>query len=200
MKILAFADTHGDLSAMENLKRIVKEKKIDLAICAGDYTFFEQHIEIMTKKLSELGTEVLVIHGNHEYDEVAEVLCKKYKNLHFMHNKVKKIGNYVFMGHGGGGFSLRDNEFVEEMSKLIKKTEKGDKIVLVTHAPPYGTKLDIVPGCGHVGNKDYVDFIKNNNVILAVCGHIHEGFGKEDKISKARVISPGFKGKIVELE
>ncbi|MBN2420828.1 metallophosphoesterase [Candidatus Woesearchaeota archaeon] len=200
MKILAFADTHGDMSALERIREDVKKKDVDLVICAGDFTFFEQHIEIMIKKLSELGTDVLLIHGNHEYDEVVEVICKKYKNIYFMHNKMKRIGKYVFIGHGGGGFYLRDSEFVNEMDKISKKIEKNDEIILLTHAPPFGTKIDAVPPYGHVGNKDYREFIEKNNIILAVSGHIHEGFGKEDKIGKAKVISPGFKGKIVELE
>lgn len=197
MKILAFSDVHGDISTLERFKKEIKHKKIDLVLCAGDFTFFENHIEIMMKKLSELGTEVLLIHGNHEYDEVVKLLAKKYKNLHFIHKKAKRIDNYVFVGYGGGGFSLKDSEFVKTMKSL--NLTKKEKVILMTHAPVYGTKIDVVPGYGHVGNKDYRKFIENNNIILAVAGHIHECFGKEDKLGKAKVISPGYMGKIVVI-
>jgi len=200
MKLLVFTDIHGDLSTLEKLKKEVREKHIELIICTGDYTFFENHIEYLTKRIAELGAEVLIIHGNHEYDDVMRVLCKKYKHMHFLHNKIKKIGNYTFIGHGGGGFSLKDPEFVEAMKSLTKDLDKKEKIVLITHAPAHGTKLDMVPGYGHVGNKDYRRFIETNNVVLALSGHIHESFGKEDKIGKARVINPGYKGKVVTLE
>lgn len=200
MKLLVFADVHGDLSALEHIKKEIKEKQVDVAICAGDYTFFEDHIEFMTKKLAELGTEIILIHGNHEFDEIAEVLCKEYKNVHFLHKKSRKIGNYVFLGYGGGGFVYHDPEFIKTMKTLTKNIDKNAKIVLVTHAPPYGSKTDMIPGYGHVGNKDYRAFIEEHNVVLAVHGHIHEAFGKEDKIGRAKVVNPGPKGKIFVLE
>ena len=198
MKILAFSDVHGDLSTLEHIKKEVKDKKIDYVVCAGDFTFFEQHIEFLTKKLSQLGTEVILIHGNHEDSEVVEILSKKYKNVHFIHKKVKKAGNYAFIGYGGGGFSLNDPEFVKTTSNLVKNLK--EKIILVTHAPPNGTKLDHLSRRGYVGNRDYSKFIKNNNVILAISGHLHENFNKEDKMGKARLINPGYKGKIITLD
>lgn len=200
MKILAFSDIHGDLSTLERFKKVVKQKKIDVVLCAGDFTFFENHIEIMMKKLSELGTEVLLIHGNHEYDEVVKILVKKYKNLHFIHKKAKKIGDFIFIGYGGGGFSLKDSEFVKTMKDLTNHINKKEALILMTHAPFFGTKLDIVPGYGHVGNKDYRKFIESNKVVLGLAGHIHECFGKIDKLGRALLISPGYKGKIITLE
>lgn len=200
MRILAFSDVHGDISTLERFKKEIKLKKIDVVLCAGDFTFFENHVEIIIKKLSELGTDVLLIHGNHEYDEVVRILAKKYKNLHFIHKKAKKIGDFVFIGYGGGGFSLKDAEFVKTMKKLTEGLSRKENLILMTHAPFHGTKIDIVPGYGHVGNKDYRKFIENNNVILGLAGHIHECFGKIDKIGKTLVISPGYRGKIITLE
>ncbi len=198
MKILAFADVHGDLSALEHIKKEVKSQKIDYVVCAGDYTFFEQHIEFLTKKLSQLGTEVILIHGNHEDSEVVEVLSRKYKNIHFIHKKIKKTGKYAFIGYGGGGFSLNDPQFVKIAANLSKNTK--EKIILVTHAPPNGTRVDKIHHYGHVGNKDYAKFIKEHNVILALSGHLHETFGKEGRLGKARVINPGYKGKVITLD
>lgn len=200
MRILTFTDVHGDLSTLEHIKKTAREKQVDLVICVGDYTFFENHIEFLTKKLSELGTEVLLIHGNHEDSEVVKILCKRYKNMHFIHNKAKRIGNFVFIGHGGGGFHYNDPDFVKAVKDMMKNIDKNEKIVLITHAPPHRTKIDVVPGYGHVGNKDYKRFIQENNVVLAISGHLHETFNKEDKVGKAKIINPGYKGKIVELE
>ena len=108
MKLLVFTDIHSDISILERLKKEVKDKKVDLVICTGDFTFFGHGIEIMTKKLSELGADVLLIHGNHEYEDEVEALSKKYRNIHFMHKKVEKIGDFAFIGYGGGGFSVHD--------------------------------------------------------------------------------------------
>jgi hypothetical protein len=199
MRILAFTDVHGDLSTLERIKKIGKEEDVDLIVFAGDYTFFEDHIGLLTRKLSELGTNVLLIHGNHEYDETVYVLCKKYKNMHFMHNRAKKIGKYIFIGYGGGGFAQHDPEFAKTMRALVKNI-KNEEIVLITHAPPYKTKVDLMPRHGHVGNIDYRRFIEKNNVVLHICGHLHERFGVTDKIGKTVVVNPGYKGKIIELK
>lgn len=198
MKILSFTDVHGDLSTLEDLKK--KAKNADLVVCPGDFTFFEDHIEFLTKKIAEFGKDVLILHGNHEYHEVLSVLCRKYKNMHFMHKKVKKIGDYTFIGYGGGGFIHNDPEFVKTMRLLMKNIDKKEKIVLITHAPPADTKIDTVPGFGHVGNRDYTKFIKENNVVLSISGHLHEHFNEKDKVGKAKFVNPGYKGEIIELE
>ncbi len=197
MKILTFVDVHGDISSIESLKK--KAKHADLVVCSGDFTFFEDHVEYLVKKLAEFEKDVLIIHGNHEYDEVLELLCKKYKNLHFMHKKTKKVGDFTFIGYGGGGFVYKDPEFVETTKALMKNVDKNEKIVLITHAPPHNTKIDTVPGFGHVGNKDYSKFIKENNVVLVITGHLHEHFGEETGLGKAKLVNPGYKGKLIEL-
>ena len=84
--------------------------------------------------------------------------------------------------------------------KAIKTVGKESKVVLLTHAPPYVTKMDVVPGFGHVGNKDYRTFIeKHKNVVLAFCGHIHEAEGTEELIGSTRVINVSKSGRVIEL-
>jgi Icc-related predicted phosphoesterase len=212
MKILAFTDIHGSskhlgyisghetLKLLDRFKKEIKEKKIGLVVCTGDFTLFGDHIELLLKKISQLGTEVLLIHGNHEDEIEVKVLSKRYPNIEFLHKKMKRIGDYVFIGYGGGGFAKRDPEFVHTMKKLTEKLSKNDKIVLLTHGPPFGTKIDQRPGYGHVGNQDYREFIEKHNVVLALSGHIHEGFGKQQKIGKALVMDAGPEGKILTLE
>ena len=212
MKILAFTDIHGSikhsgyiaphetLKILDNFKKEVKEQKIGLIVCTGDFTLFGDHIELLIKKIASLGAEVLLIHGNHEDETDMKILTKRYPNIEFLHKKMKKIGDYVFIGYGGGGFSRRDPEFVAAMKKLTSKLSKNDKIILLTHGPPYGTKIDYLPGYGHVGSQDYREFIEKHNVVIALSGHIHEGFGKHEKIKNALVMDPGPMGKIIELK
>ena len=94
-----------------------------------------------------------------------------------------------------------DREFEKtsktKFNKIIGKN-KDKKIILVTHAPPYKTNVDRIAG-GHCGNKSIRHFIDKNKIDLVVCGHLHENFGKEDKIKKTRIINPGPFGKIVEI-
>ncbi len=212
MKILAFTDIHGHaknlgyvsasqtLKKLDHFKKTIKENDIDFAICCGDITYFGEEIEAIMKKIGDLGVDVLLIHGNHEEEDEVRLLSKKYDNIHFLHGKMEKIGNFVFIGYGGGGFSRRDSEFVETMKTLTNKLDKKEKIVLFTHAPPHGTKIDFRPPYGHVGNIDYREFIEKHNVVLAMAGHIHEGFGLQQKLGKTTILDPGPDGKIIDLE
>jgi len=212
MKILAFTDIHGSakhsgyisahdmIKSLDDFKKEIKREKIGLVVCTGDFTVFGDHMELFLKKIASLGAEVLLIHGNHEDELDVKILSKRYPNVEFLHKKMKRIGDYVFVGYGGGGFSKKDPEFVHAMKKLSEKLSKNDKVILLTHGPPYGTKLDFRPGYGHVGNIDYREFIDKHNVVIALCGHIHEGFGKHQKIGHTLLINPGPKGKIIEIK
>jgi len=210
MKILAFVDLHSkhgspeyvdfytSLKYIKKLKKLAKKEKPDVVLFAGDASLFENHLEELMKEISQIHKNILVIHGNHETPNVMKKLCSIYDSLKFIHKKAVKIGDYTFIGFSGEGF-LRADEEMEKFIKKIKPKIKGKKTILITHAPPYKTKLDKI-GKEYCGNKTITKFIQSNkNIILAVCGHIHENAGKKDKINKATIINPGPKGEIIEL-
>jgi len=200
MKILAFTDMHLSSVAYKKLKRKVKKQKPDLLICAGDISIFEEGLDFMLNKLNKFKKKILIIHGNHETDKVLKKLCSKYDNLIFIHKKYHKINGNIFFGYGGSGFSLIEPDFYktgEKFQKIIKKN-KDKKIIFITHAPPYKTKLDLIVG-SPCGNKTFRNFIVRNKINLHICGHLHENFGKIDHIKKTHIVNPGPYGKIIKI-
>ena len=200
MKILAFTDLHLSSLALKKIKLKIKNQKPDILICAGDITIFEQDLDYILNKLNKLNKPLLLIHGNHETDFVIKKLCKKYKNINFIHKKHYKYTNHLFFGYGGSGFALIEPGFYktgEKFQKIIKKN-KGKKIILVTHAPPYNTKLDLIVS-SHCGNKTFRNFVTRNKIDLYICGHLHENFGKRDHIKKTHILNPGPYGKIIKI-
>tara|TARA_Y100000310_G_scaffold335032_1_gene416093 strand:+ start:158 stop:754 length:597 start_codon:yes stop_codon:yes gene_type:complete len=198
MKILAFVDMHGSMSALKSIRK--KAKNVDIIVCAGDFTIFEQGIEHIMDELDKLKKEVLIVHGNHEDDDMMRELCLTHKNLFFLHNNHFIQDDVLFLGWGGGGFSEKDNSFEkrEKRFKELIKKHKEKAIVLVTHAPPYGTKIDKI-GREHCGNRSFAKFIKKNKIDLSISGHLHETSGKMGKIDKSTVMNPGPHGKVVNL-
>lgn len=197
MKILAFVDLHGSITTLRRIVKRAKKPDISIIVNAGDYTLFgEKHLFII-RELNKIKKPVLIIHGNHESEKEARRLCKPLKNCIFIHNKLFKKNNYIFFGWGDGGFSLIDRDF-EKAAKKFKKQFKNKKLILVTHAPPYKTKVDEILK-EHAGNKSIRNFIIKNNPILAVTGHIHENAGRKDKIRKTTIINPGPNGKVIEI-
>ncbi len=198
MKILAFTDIHGSLSALKKIAKKVESNKIDLLVCAGDISMLERNILSIVKKLNKLNKKIIIVHGNHEDSKTIANYAKLFKNIIFIHKNYAIEDNTLFLGYGGGGFSLIDKEFDKTATKFKKLiiNNNNKKIVLVTHAPPYKTKLDKLVG-GYCGNKSIRKFVEKNKIDLVVCGHLHENFGKDDMIKKTKIINPSPFGKIV---
>ena len=200
MKLLAFTDLHLSNIALKKIKLLVKKSHPDVLVCAGDITIFEEGLDLMLKKLDSMGKKIILVNGNHEDDSTMERFCRKYKNLVFIHKKSHEENGCIFLGYGGSGFSTTEPDFYGPAKKFrdIIKKGKNKKIILLTHAPPYGTKVDLIVD-QHCGNKTFSDFIRKNRIDLHICGHLHENFRKEDNIKKTRIINPGPYGKIIVI-
>ena len=196
MKILAFVDLHGSQSALDKIEK--KAKKADIIICAGDISIFENNLEDLLNHLNKLKKPVLIIPGNHEDENDLKDICNLFDNIECIHKTTFTKDSYIFIGYGGGGFSMADKDFEKFSKKLKKNLKKYEKIILVTHAPPYKTKLDNISK-EPCGNKSIKNFILKAKPDLAISGHLHENAGKEDKIGKTFLINPGPKGKILTI-
>ncbi len=197
MKIFAFTDVHEHPKAMKIVQQRVREFKPDIVVCCGDLTIFEHSLGRMMKWLSGLHKEVIIIPGNHETVRGLKKYCKG--NVKCLHQNSAMYDDLMFVGWGGGGFSLVEPEF-ERFTKQINSTMQGKRVVLITHAPPYGTKLDFLgKNWGHVGCKSITKFLKTHKVLLALSGHIHETFGKKDRVGGAVVCNPGPLGLVIEV-
>lgn len=206
MKLYAFTDIHGNTKALQAVKAAISAKGADLAACTGDLTVFEHDTHPLLSRVNLLRVPVLMIHGNHEREERFKKACAQYPRLTFLHQEAFMQGGWTFLGYGGGGFEARYPDFEDWLKSPLLKAVDWRRTVLLTHAPPYGTALDNV-GDGdatdeawHVGSKTLRDLIKKRQPRLVLCGHIHEGFGKEERIGGTLVVNPGPNGKLFDLE
>ncbi len=190
MKLLAFVDMHGSKSIMKKISSLAKAEDVDYIVCAGDVTIFGEALSHIIEDLEAIGKPVLIIHGNHEDASSMRKLCEKTKNVNFIHKHAYDAGNYVFLGYGGGGFSTMDKEFDDWIKTAMTKVKEDQKIILVTHAPPYGTKLDMILD-QPAGSKSIRNFIKLAQPKLAISGHLHENSGMKDKIDDTKLVNPG---------
>ena len=198
MKILAFTDIHGSKQAIRKIKSKVYLYNPDAIVCTGDISNFEKNIFQLLAGISNMKKPVVIIHGNHESENSFSRAVKKFKNIFYVHGSSFCFDNVLFFGYGGGGFDIIDEE-LKKLSKNITaiiKNSKDKKIVLLSHGPPYKTKLDSINGYHH-GNKTLRNLIEHSKIDLVVCGHMHENFGKEDYIGKTRIVNPGPYGKII---
>ena len=202
MKILAASDIHDDKRTIEDLIKLAEDEKVDLIILAGDLTFGESNVLNIVGPFKKVGKPIIIIPGNHETDATVDFWVKKYSpgvyNLHGNAMKIYDIGIFGVGGANIGLFQLDDSEFFEMLEKAHSKVKDARIKIMVTHAPPYGTKVDMI-GLSHVGSNGIREAIEKLKPNLCLCGHIHETFGIEDKIGKTKIINVGRKGTIIEI-
>lgn len=201
MKLVVFNDLHGSLISFRKVAALVKKSKPDAILCLGDFTIFEQNIEGILSKINSLSAPVYLIHGNHEDERVVRRLCKNYPNITFIHKRIVKLGDVKLVGYGGGGFYghgklKRDKEF----DSWISNKHISKRSILLTHAPPAHTTLDLVDYFDeHVGCPSFTSFIKKHKPLYAFSGHIHESFGQTQKLGKTILYNVGPKGKLFTI-
>jgi uncharacterized protein len=198
MKIVAFGDSHGDYFVLEYVRELAD--LADLSVCLGDFSIFSNEVEHIIPYLSEIHNDLLLIHGNHEDKDEIKELCERYKGIEFIHEKIVRRGEYVFLGYGGDGFSKRDKNFEAFIKKHKKELEQEKKLVFVFHGPPKDTLLDNPHDNYHSGSESYREAIEELQPLLVLSGHIHEGEHLVDTIGQSILINPGPDGELIDLD
>ena len=201
MKILVFADIHGEFEKAAHAIDKIKTEGIDLIICPGDFTdmfavpegFSQLDIaDMVLQKIMALKIPVLCVPGNHDPYDVLELFNEYNVNLH---DKIKSVDGVNFMGWGGATtpfntpFECSEEETAEFLGKMHSKL-KGKEFVLVVHNPPSNTNLDVTFSKKHVGSPAIRSFIEKAQPTLAISAHIHEAKGT-DKLGKTTLFYPG---------
>lgn len=198
MKFLAFVDLHSHLKNRKALVERAKKKDIDFVICCGDISEFGRGLREVLEAFNRIGKKIYVIPGNHEEGLKGwNELLAEYPHWENLHRQAILREGYLFLGYGGNGFVQFDGEF-RKIARRWYGEHQGKKIVLVTHSPPVGTKLDLL-GERHVGQVDYRKFIERIKPKLAISGHLHETAGAMDKIGGTKLVNPGWEGMVIAL-
>ncbi|MGZ7117619.1 MAG: metallophosphoesterase family protein [Methanobacterium sp.] len=194
MKILVMGDIHGQCQKIFNY---LQENKVDLIILTGDITHFgpEKLGEEILNEICVFDIVTLAIPGNCDplsiYKEIEN------SNAINIHNRSLIIKNIGICGFGGSNTTPFNTplEFAEiliysQLEKIMSEIENEEIRILVTHAPPYNTKADILPSGDHAGSESVRRIIEEYQPTLNVCGHIHESKAI-DKIGNTIIINPG---------
>ncbi len=198
-KILAIGDIHGDSRLMKKLAQQAKDENVDIVILAGDLTYAEQEFKEVIKPFTDLKKQVLLIPGNHEGVATTDLLAEIYSPTKSIHGYSFIKNNLGIFGAGGadiGIHTISDAEIYKLLKKGNESVKNLEKKILVTHIHPEGTKSEF---SGFKGSKAVRKAIETFKPDIAICAHIHEAAGVEDKIGNTRVINVSRKGKIFEV-
>ncbi len=205
MQIIAFGDIHMATGAAAAIPGI---KEADLLLLNGDLTNYGGAAEVkkVLDDIMRINPKVLAQFGNLDKTEVNEYLEKLAINLHGQARLVQ--GEVCLIGIGGSNFTpfqtpsempekellhLADRAFRQGLDYIsLAQPLHKRKIpqILLSHVPPFNTKVDTLHNGKHVGSKAIRTIIEQYQPELCITGHIHEAKG-HDMIGKTPVYNHG---------
>ncbi len=197
MRLLVTSDIHGQIQKVPLLEPIIREQKPDVLVVCGDLTHFGnlEATSSVLVTLRNLGLPVLFVPGNCDPKELeSKAIFENTENLHGR-CLAMSCGNIIGVGGCVPGpfrtpFELSEAEILQTLSNASKQCSDGSLTALISHSPPYGTKLDRTGFGQHVGSNALHDFVVSTSPTVVLCGHIHETRGT-DVIGATTLLNPG---------
>ena len=198
LKLLIFSDIHNDWKTLDRLLRV----EADYYIAAGDQASWAKGLDRCGQVLQSRGDKVYVLPGNHESVEQIAEMCSRY-GLQPFHEREIMVGRWHVAGLGYSGPTPfhTPGEYTEpQLAERLERFAGLSPLVLICHAPPYGTALDrIRPGL-HAGSTAVRDFIERHQPEHFFCGHIHEAEGVAIQMGRTRARNVGKAAHLLELD
>lgn len=174
MRLLHISDIHCSYS---KLKRVLEEENYDLAVITGDFECYE-----ISDILSDFANKTLAITGNMDDSHIDDILSELGININC---QIQVVKGYSFIGISGRGHDKNVEMAIKTLSNLNTKVD-----VILSHYPPYGTKVDKAIKMMHVGSRSLNKLVAEYKPKYLLCGHIHESPGI-DKLGSTIIINPG---------
>lgn len=198
LRLLIFSDIHNDWKTLERLLAT----EADYYIAAGDQVTWAKGIERCGEILQSRGDKVYVLPGNHESADQVATMCARF-GLHNFHERHIEVGKWRVAGLGYSNptpFNTPGEYSEAQLGDRLRRFADLTPLVLVCHAPPYGTALDAVRNGLHAGSHSVREFIETHQPDYFFCGHIHEAEGVEIAMGRTRAKNVGKQGHLLELD
>lgn len=199
MNILAIGCIHNDVENLMTYSDKIALLDFDVIVCPGDFAdlppkgFTVVDIgKLVVEELKMFKKPVLAVPGSWDKDLIG-FLEKEKISLHGKGVVVEGVGFYGFGGAKtpfGLPFEPSEDEIKFGLECGFEKIKNCGVKVQVTHAPPAGTRLDLISSGAHVGSEAVRGFIEEHSPQVAICSHIHEGRGV-DSIGATKIINTG---------
>jgi len=189
MRALAFSDLHHSPNRAAAL--VEASAEADLVIGAGDFCNMRHGLDDAMALLEGIAAPLVVVPGNAESED--ELRAAAPAAVHVLHGQGVELGGLRIFGLGYGvpvtPFGAWSCDLTEDFAAEMLDRCAGAEI-LVTHSPPKGV-ADVTSGGQSVGSTEIRAAIERLQPKLALCGHIHDSWGREGMIGTTRVVNLG---------
>ncbi len=196
MRVLVLSDFHGRAEAFLEAATRVKKVGAELIIICGDITNFgpAKKAQALLSPIIESNVQVLYVPGNCDLPSLLE---NKIEGAHSIHESCAKVDGLVFIGVGGAQsgplntpLEFPDPEISAILARGLSKCLSPERLVLVSHVPPFKTKVDLAFNGKHIGSQSVRRFVEDKKPLAVFCGHVHEARGS-DNLSDTVILNPG---------
>jgi len=182
VRIVCFSDTHGQHRA-KKLNKWIEQNPADILVFAGDLQLnsLDDGTDFLNWVSGTPYAYKIVTFGNHDgnYDIFTNE-ARKFKDVIILNQGFKSVLGVRFfaspysLNFCNWWFMKSETELEDMYSKIPKDTQ-----VLITHTPVYGILDKPINGfsCGSESLKNRIEELPK--LKYHICGHIHEGYGKE---------------------
>jgi len=195
MKLLLLSDIHGDLGYLPGL--VTDLQHAEMVVVAGDVTTFGDAVtaDRIIDSIQRFNPHVLSVSGNCDPQPVTKSL--RDRGILLDGQAVTRDG-FCFVGVGGSlpcpgrtPNEVGEAALADALEQAVLACDQQDlPLILVSHQPAHGTRVDMVRGGRSSGSHAIRQFIETRRPILAVSGHIHEALGT-DAIGPTTLVNPG---------
>jgi Icc-related predicted phosphoesterase len=198
VRILAFSDLHTDLGQARRLAE--RSAEADVVLGVGDFASVHSGLAETIDALRAIEAPAVLVPGNNETEEALREACADWEQAVVLHGEGAEIEGIPFFGLGAGipvtpwewSFDLTE----EAAAELLEACPEG--CVLAVHSPPRG-HVDVSGTGRHLGSEAVLRAIERRRPRLALCGHIHESWGRQSRIGPTPVINLGPEGTVLEV-
>jgi Icc-related predicted phosphoesterase len=204
MRIVALTDIHA---AYDLAVRILKSENPDLVIVGGDLTTVGSVREAgdALARMMDVCARCYCVAGNMDLPTHDDLHVRLGISLN---GRGVVVGETGICGVSGAPISPLHTPYELDEEEIDRRIRRGyedvkhlARTIVVPHAPPFGTKVDIVHSGIHVGSMAVREFIEDCEPDVVICGHIHESRG-QDAIGRTKIVNCGsaMKGHYAYLE
>lgn len=189
MKVLAFSDLHASRNRADAI--VAASDNADLVIGAGDFCNMRQGLDDAMAMLAGITTPLVLIPGNAESRD--ELIAAAPEGAVVLHGQGIEIGGLRLFGLGYGvpetPFGAWSCDLSESRAaEMLATCDVAD--IMILHSPPKGI-VDLTSTGQSVGSEAISAAIARIQPQMAVCGHIHDSWGKRDAIGASEVVNLG---------
>lgn len=189
MKILAFSDLH--LSRGRAADLVAASAGAGLVIAAGDFCNMRVGLDDAMALISDITAPIIAVPGNAESED--ELAAAAPPNMTVLHGTGTMAKGLRLFGLGYGvpvtPFGPWSCDLTEDFAAgMLDRCAGAD--ILITHSPPKGV-ADLTSMGASVGSTAIRAAIERVQPRLAVCGHIHDSWGRRGRIGDTEVVNLG---------